>query len=97
MKVNTMKTLYLFTRKDCYNCPAAEQLVEEAMHGEKCEAVVKIIDADSISERLQFELLENQLFIFAVPTFVLKDEGKMELISSGDLPTIAALRKAVGS
>jgi len=91
-----MRTLYLFTRTGCVNCPAAELMVEEAIQEESCKAVVKIIDADCINESLQYELLENQMFIFAVPTIIVRDEGKMKLVSSGNLPTKAALRKAVG-
>jgi len=91
-----MKTLYLFTRKDCPNCPAAEQMIEECMQNKICDTVVKIIDADSISESLQFELLENQFFIFAVPTIIVKENKQMKLISSGILPNMADLEKVVG-
>lgn len=91
-----MRTLYLFTRKDCPNCPAAEQMVEDALESNGSSAIVKIIDADSISESLQYELLENQMFIFAVPTIIVRDEGKLKFISSGILPSMTALKKAVG-
>jgi hypothetical protein len=71
-------------------------MVEEAMQDENCKAIVKLIDADCISESLQYDLLENQLFIFATPTIVVKDEHGMKLISSGVLPNMTALKKAVG-
>jgi thiol-disulfide isomerase/thioredoxin len=96
MKVFIMRILYLFTRKDCPTCPVAEQMVEEVMQEKACDTVVKVINADSISESLQYDLLENQMFVFAVPTIIVKDEEKMKLVSSGTLPSMSALKKAVG-
>ena len=86
----------IFVRDGCVNCPAAEAVVEEVMQEESCKAIVEKINADNISEKLMYELLENSLFIFAVPTVILEEDGKMTLISSGEPPTKEMLIKCVG-
>jgi hypothetical protein len=90
-----MKKLLCFIREGCINCPAAKEVVREILDDETCRVSAEFINADEITLDLQYRLLEGQIFIFAVPTIVLEDEGKMTLISSGDVPTIAKLKRAV--
>lgn len=89
------KVLLCFKREGCYNCPAVEAIVRELLNDNTCSFSAEFINADDISNDLQFRLLENSLFVFSVPTLILDEDGKMILISSGDVPSIERVRKAV--
>ncbi|MFW9800353.1 MAG: thioredoxin family protein [Candidatus Thorarchaeota archaeon] len=90
----TFRTLYLFTQQDCANCPAAKAVVEEALVGTGVS--VKTVDLEKVDEDLDFRLLESQIFIASTPSIVLENSGSLELLYSGEVPTIEQVRKSLG-
>ena len=85
-----MSKIYFLKRKECVNCPAVKSMLDEL------NIKYKLIDADNISEDLQFKFLENQIFIYSTPSIVIEDDGKFELFSSGEIPKISKLKKEFG-
>lgn len=89
-----LRTLYLFTQEDCANCPAAKAVVEEALKGTGVS--MKTVDLERVDEDLDFRLLENQIFIASTPSIVVENSGSLELLYSGEVPTIEQVRKSLG-
>jgi len=83
--------VYLFKRKGCSNCPAAEAVVDEIA----VETGVKVVkvNADNIGINLEYKLLEEQIFVFATPVVVIEDENGMVLHSAGTVPKYKKLKK----
>lgn len=87
--------IYVFTREKCPNCPAAKQVVKEAAADMNIN--VSIIDADSIDDDLQDELLENQVFVFSTPLVLIKNgEGEIRQFSVSSVPDFEELRTVLG-
>jgi len=88
-----MGCVYLFKRKGCSNCPAAEAMVDE-IAAETDVKVVKV-NADNISVNLEYKLLESQIFVFSTPVVVIEDEKGMILHSAGIVPKYKKLKKVM--
>ena len=86
-------TLYLVTQENCINCPAAKAIVQEAIDG--TNVPVEIVDLPSMDPDLEFRFLENQIFIASTPTIIIEKGGNLRIISSGKVPTIDGVRKAL--
>jgi len=80
-----MVEIYLFTRKECIRCPAAELIVREAV--DETRTSLNVVDADNISNRLMLELLENSIFILSTPTVIIRDDNRqLKVFSYGEIP-----------
>lgn len=88
-----MGCVYVFKRKECPNCPAAEAMVDE-IGAETGVKVVKV-NADNIGINLEYKLLEEQIFVFATPVIVLENENGMIMHSAGAVPKYNKLKRAV--
>jgi len=86
-------TIYLVTQENCINCPAAKAVVKEATEGTNIP--VEIVDLPSMDPDLEFRLLENQVFIASTPTIIIERGGNLRIFSSGKVPTIDGVRKAL--
>ncbi|MFB0560496.1 MAG: conjugal transfer protein TraF [Candidatus Lokiarchaeia archaeon] len=76
-----VKNLLLFTQKNCPNCPAMEEIVFEV--GKKLNIPVKLVDiSNNMPEQLEFDLLQNQIYISATPSVILvnEDNSMRELV-----------------
>ena len=86
--------LYLFTQDGCVNCPAAKAVVDEALMGTGVS--VETVDLQNMDEELDFRLLESQIFIASTPSIVIENGDSLELLYSGEVPTIEQVRKSLG-
>lgn len=87
--------VYVFTRGECPNCPAAKQVVKEAAADMNIN--ISVIDADNIGDDLEDELLENQIFVFSTPLILTKNgKGEIRQFSVGLVPDFEELRTALG-
>jgi hypothetical protein len=86
-------TIYLVTQENCINCPTAKAIVEEATEGTNIP--VEIVDLPSMDPDLEFRLLENQVFIASTPTIIIERAGNLRILSTGKVPTIDRVRKAL--
>ncbi len=70
-----MKKIYLFTGKKCVNCPAVKASLKE----NNIDFIE--VDIDSVKfEKMQYDLLENNIFLMTTPKLMIEENGKMELI-----------------
>jgi hypothetical protein len=90
----TDSTLYVFTKEDCANCPAAKLVVEEALMGTGYP--MRIVNLTEVDEDLDFRMLENQIFIASTPSIVFENQGSLKLLYSGEVPTVEEVRKSLG-
>jgi len=88
-----MRCVYLFKRKECPNCPAAEAIVDE-IAAETGVKVVKV-NADNIGINLEYKLLEEQIFVFSTPVVVIENENGMVMHSAGAVPKYKKLKKVM--
>ncbi|WXG40776.1 MAG: conjugal transfer protein TraF [Candidatus Freyarchaeum deiterrae] len=75
------KNLLVFTQKNCPNCPAMKEIVFEV--GRKLSIPVKLVDiSDHLPEQLEFDLLQNQIYISSTPSVILvnEDDSMNELV-----------------
>ncbi|MFW9889629.1 MAG: thioredoxin family protein [Candidatus Thorarchaeota archaeon] len=86
--------LYVFTKEDCANCPAAKLVVEEALMGTGFP--MRVVDLAEVDEELDFRMLESQIFIASTPSIVLESQGSLTLLYSGEVPTVEQVRKSLG-
>ncbi|NHI83615.1 MAG: hypothetical protein EAX81_04875 [Candidatus Thorarchaeota archaeon] len=86
--------LYLFTQEQCVNCPAAKAVVQEALEGTGIP--IKVVDLLDVDEDLDFRMLESQIFIASTPSIVVENEGSLELLYSGKVPSIEDVRRSLG-
>ncbi|UCE09746.1 MAG: hypothetical protein JSW61_12355 [Candidatus Thorarchaeota archaeon] len=85
--------MYLITQENCINCPAAKAVVEEAVAGS--EVSFHTVDLNRMDPDFEFLLLENQVFIASTPSIIIENNGKLRMLSSGEVPTIEGVRSAV--
>lgn len=94
-EARSIMKLILFTREKCPKCPAAKEVVKEIAADMSVD--VEAINADNIAEELEYELLENQLFVFSTPTVMIRDDkGKLKKFSTGEIPNPERLRITLG-
>lgn len=87
--------IYVFTRRECPNCPAAKQIAEDV--AVDMNVSISIINADDIDDDLQDELLENQIFVFSTPLVLIKNgDGEIRQFSVVSPPDFEELRTALG-
>ncbi len=78
------KNLLIFTQKNCPNCPAMKEVVFEV--GKKLSIPVNLVDiSDNLPEQLEFDLLQNQIYISSTPSVILvnEDDSMRELVLGG--------------
>lgn len=69
-----VKKLLVFTQKNCPKCPAMKEIAFEV--GKKLKISVQLVDiSNDMSEHLEFDLLQNQIYIAATPSVILVDEN----------------------
>lgn len=76
-----VKNLLIFTQKNCPNCPAMKEIVFEV--GKKLNIPIKLVDiSNNVPEHLEFDLLQNQIYISATPSVILvnEDDSMRELV-----------------
>nr|MDO8080560.1 conjugal transfer protein TraF [Candidatus Freyarchaeota archaeon] len=76
-----VKTLLVFTQKNCPHCPAMKEIVFEV--GRKLSIPVNLVDiSDNLPEQLEFDLLQNQICISSTPSVILvnEDDSMRELV-----------------
>ncbi len=76
-----VKNLLIFTQKNCPNCPAMKEIVFEV--GKKLNIPIKLVDiSNNMPEDLEFDLLQNQIYISATPSVILvnEDDSMGELV-----------------
>jgi len=86
-------TLYLVTQPRCAKCPAAKAVVEEAIQGTRVP--LKLINLPDMDPDFEFRLLEEQVFISSTPTIIIENGGSLRVVSSGVVPTVEKIRKAL--
>lgn len=76
-----VKNLLIFTQKNCPNCPAMKEIAFEV--GKKLNIPIKLVDiSNNMPEHLEFDLLQNQIYISATPSVILvnEDDSMRELV-----------------
>ncbi|MEM1511296.1 MAG: hypothetical protein QXW47_01465 [Candidatus Jordarchaeales archaeon] len=74
--------LLVFTQENCPNCPVAKKAAEKV--SEELRIPLEIFDVTRLPEELEFELLQNQIYIASTPAIVAIEEGGMRLLVLGD-------------
>lgn len=87
-------TVYLITQENCINCPAAKAVVEEAFAGSIVN--VETVDLSTIDPDLEFRLLENQVFISSTPSIIVENNGTLQMLYSGSVPSVEEIRSILG-
>ncbi|MEM3088884.1 MAG: conjugal transfer protein TraF, partial [Candidatus Bathyarchaeia archaeon] len=85
--VNKMrvKKLLVFTQMNCPNCPTMKKITLEV--GKKLNIPVELVDiTNSVPESLEFDLLQNQIYISSTPSVVLVNEdGSIRELVLGEI------------
>ncbi len=90
---NMPPTLYLVTQQNCVNCPAAKQVVYEALDGTGVQ--ITEIDLAEMDSDFEFRLLEEQVFIASTPSIIVENNGSLQMLYSGEIPTLDGIRDAL--
>jgi len=75
-----MDKIYLFTQVGCINCPAVKLALEEKK--------IDFIEIDINSKKfdsIQFELLDNNIFIMTTPRIVIQENNKLRMVELEEL------------
>lgn len=86
-------TIYLFTQDGCANCPAAKAVIQEAF--DDSNVILQTIDLQAMDPDFEFKLLEQQVFIASTPSIMIENGGKLKLLYSGEVPSVAEIRREV--
>ncbi len=82
--------LLVFTQENCPNCPVAKKAAEKV--SEEFHIPLEVFDVTKLPEELEFELLQNQIYIASTPAIVAVGEDGMQLLVLGDPVSYEELR-----
>jgi glutaredoxin len=75
-----MNKIYLFTSKKCVDCPAVKAALKEKN--------IDYIEVDIESakfDKMQYDLLSNNIFIMTTPRIIVEENGKMSLVELAEI------------
>lgn len=72
------ETLYLLTSEKCPRCLSAKMILEEISY--KLGINLNIENIDNVNEDVNFNMLENQIFLTSTPSLIGERDGNMNVI-----------------